>query len=115
MPHLHGFEGCDARTDQLPPAAVPGHQVRFDQPRRDLQFGLNVPLVDPRRHAVRRRAEVLVLAALLAVVVHAGVTAGDVRADEFDQFVAFVRAVQAGGDENRDLVARDAGRFERLE
>src|SRR5262249_7189324 len=39
VPHLHGFEPDDAGTDHLSAAAVTGHQVRLDEPGRDLQFG----------------------------------------------------------------------------
>ena len=75
----------------------------------------DVTRVDPDGHAARALAQVRVLVASLAVMVLDAVVGGDVRADHLDQFVAHVGAVQAGGHEDENLAAGNAGRFERLE
>ena len=41
----HGVSARDPRTDRLPPARVPRHQVRLDQPRQNLQVRLHIPPV----------------------------------------------------------------------
>src|SRR5206468_2618807 len=58
VPDLHRLQPRDPGADHLPPAAVPGHQVRLDQPCCDLQLGPGVAVVDPDRDAVVGGAEV---------------------------------------------------------
>src|SRR5205814_33720 len=52
VPDLDRLQPGDAGTDHLPPAGVPGHQVRLDQPGGDLQVGPDVAAVEPDGHAV---------------------------------------------------------------
>ena len=49
----------------------------------------------------------------LAVVILDAVIGRDLLADHFDQLGSLIRPVQSGGDEDRDLVSRNAGGFER--
>ena len=113
VPDFHGFESGNSGADQLAPAAVTGHQVRFDQARRDLQFRRGVAVIDPDRHAHLGGAEVVVFVQNFAVMVDATIGFGDLLADEFDEFVAFVGAMQPRGDQDRDAIAWHPGGFER--
>ena len=55
-----------------------------------------------------------VLVAILPVMVFDAVIRGHERSDHLDQLVAEVGTVQAGGHENENLAAGDAGRFQCL-
>src|SRR5262249_36497002 len=57
VPDLYRLQGGDAGADDLAAAAVARHQVRLDQPGRDLQVGAEVAAVEPDRHAVGRLAQ----------------------------------------------------------
>ena len=99
----------DAGGDHLPPAGPAGHEVRLDQAGRDLELGLDQAAVEADHGAARGAADqdmVLVLGGDVVydpdLLQHPGV------AHELGQLLALVRAVQAGGDEHGDALARHA-------
>ena len=101
----------DAGRDDLAPAGPAGHEMRLDQAGGDAQVGLDEAAVDLHRRAARRGAAevdvVLVVARIMVldpdVRQHPGI------ADEFGQLLAEVGAVQAGRDQDRRSVERNAG------
>ena len=114
MPHAHGFQGRDTRTNEFTSAGKAGHQVRLDQADRDLQISGHVTRVEPDRDTARGVSEVGVLGENLTVMVFDPVVLGNVSPDHLDQFIPFVRPVETGGDEDQDLFAGYALRFECL-
>ncbi len=104
VPNLDRFQRGDAGADQLPPAGKAGHQMRLDQAGRDLQVGLDVAAVDPDRHAARAFAQIRMLAEHGAMMILDPIAVDDFPPDQFDQFVAQIRPMQASGDENGDAL-----------
>jgi hypothetical protein len=94
---------------------MPGQISLLNQAGGDLEVGIHVPRIDPDRHAARALAEVGVLAPLLAVMIDDPVLAGDRPADHLDDFFRLTFAVQAGGHEDCDLVARNPLALENLQ
>ena len=74
---------------------------------------VDVARVDPRRHAAGRGAQKRVLRQVAAVVIFHAVVAGDLAADEFDQLVPQIGPVQAGRDQDQDVLSRNARLFKR--
>ena len=96
-------------TYELPPAGKAGHEMRLDQADGDLEFGGDVTRVDPCRNAAGRRAQVGVGRQIVSVVVGDLIPLGNRRAEHLDLFRRSARPVQAGGDEDQDSLAGDAG------
>ena len=108
VPDLDGFEGGDSRADDLTATGVASHEVRLDQAGRDLEIGTEITAVEPNRHAIGRFAEVIVFLQHLAVVILNPVIGDDLRTEHLFQLGAFVGPVQAGGDENENILPRHA-------
>lgn len=106
------LEGSQSGTDELSSAGEAGHEMGLDQAGGDLQVGFDVAAVDPGGDAAGAMADQDVFAENLAVMVLDAVVVGDEAADHFDEFFPFVGAMQAGGDQDQDLLTRNAGIFE---
>ena len=100
----------DAGRDDFAAAGPARHEMRFHQTGGDAQIGVKKTAVDRDRGAPRRRlAQVdVVFVPFREMVGDADVGKNPWIADQFCQFVALVRAVQTGRDQNVDLVERDA-------
>ena len=100
-----------ARCDHLPAAGPAGHEVRLDQTGGDAQLRLHETAVDPDRRAARRGAPEIdmhrVVARVMVLDPHVGHHPR--IANQLGEFLALVRAMQAGGDQDRDGTERDAG------
>ena len=104
--HAHGVHPHDPRTDRLAPPRIPGHKVRFDQRRGDLQIGFQIDPVYPDRRPARRFAYVDQGLLFPSLVVDHPVILGDLLADQSDQFLSFVGSVQPRTHQNDDPLAR---------
>ena len=100
-----GHAGCD----DLPPTGPAGHEVRLDEACRDLEVGLHEASVEADDGAARRATEIDMRRVVGGHVVldrdrvhHPGI------ADQLLQLRALVRAVEAGGDDDADALARNA-------
>src|SRR5579872_383853 len=113
VPVLDRLKRRQARHHQLSAAGVARHEVRLDQPDRNLQVGGAVAAVELYGHAVRRSAEVAMRGGIAAGVVKDPVAPGDFLPEHRDQLCPNVGSVRAGCDENSDPLARYAGRFDR--
>jgi hypothetical protein len=99
----------DARRDDFAAAGIASHEMGFHQSGGDPEVGFDEAPVQPHRGAVWRAAEVdVVLVVACVVVLHAHGLAYPGVADEFVQLRTEVRPMQAGGDEDHDVLARDA-------
>src|SRR5262249_40649334 len=102
-------------ADDLPAAAVPGHQVRLDQARRDFQIGAKVALVEPDGDSGGRFAEEVMFFQQLAVMVLNAIVRSDLRPEHFFQLSALVGPVQSGGKQNEGIASGDALFLQRLQ
>ena len=102
----------DARRDHLAAARVARHEMRLDEPGRDAHVGFDEAAVELDRRAPRRReAEIDVRRIVARVVVLDAHRFEDPRvADDLGELLAFVRPMQARGDEHGDAFARHARR-----
>ncbi|KTQ97007.1 hypothetical protein NS226_05700 [Aureimonas ureilytica] len=107
----------DAGRDDLPTARPARHEMRLDEPGGDPQIGLGEEVVDPHGCSARcRDADIdMVLIPSRIMVLDPHMLQHPGVADEFFEFLAQIGPVQPGGDEHRDLVARDARRHQRLD
>lgn len=76
-----------------------------------MQVGGDEAFVDPHRGAGAGRAQVAMLIALAGVVIENPIIRGDFGADYMADFGICGGAVQAGGDQDGDVLAGDAAGF----
>ena len=106
-----GFGVCQAGCDDFAPAGITRHEVRFDQTGGDLDISLDKTLVQPHYCAagggLPQMHVVLVVTGKMILdphgIEHPGI------AYQFSQFVAFIGAVQSGGDQYHDIFCLQAG------
>ena len=111
-----GVEGANGRMagnagrHHFAAAGPAGHEMRLDQARGDAQISLDEDPVDTDRRVARGgRAKIDMVMRVARVVVHYPHIRHHPRiAHHLGQFVAQVRAMQAGRDQDRDLVEWDA-------
>ena len=99
-----------ARRDHLAPARVARHEVRLDQSGGDANVGFDEATIEPHRRAARASESEVDVRRVIAreVVLDAHRFEDPWIADDFCELGAFVRPMQARGDENRDAVPGDA-------
>src|SRR4051794_15548641 len=78
MEHLNGLLGREARGNEFPPAGEAEHQVRLNEPERDVQIGGYESLVDVDRCPGGSVSERPMFRELTGVVVHHPVAAGNI-------------------------------------
>ena len=95
----------DTGDDDLTPTRITGHKMRFDKTRGDTQVGFNKSTVETDGRGSRGKTEVGVLLVIEGVVVDdAYVIQDPVVANNACQFIAFVRSMQPGRNENGNTV-----------
>ena len=110
MEGANGRVAGDAGCDHLAAAGPAGHEMRLDQAGGDAQIGIDKNPVDADRGAAGGgRAQINMVVGVARVVIqHAHVRHHPRIADDLGQFVAQIRAMQAGRDQDRDLIERNA-------
>ena len=104
-----------ARGDQLASAREAGHQMLLDETESDAQAGIGEAAVDPDGRAARRCAQAAVVVLTAREVVLDAVLAGDLRAHDGGDFLGRCGTVQAGRNQDGDVLTGDAGALEALD
>ena len=106
---LERLDRGDAREDRLSSARVPGPHVGLDEPREDLEIRVHVAPVHERRHRSADPAHLHHLFPSLGEVVDHPVRPGDLRRHQTIDLLVRRRPMDARGDQDQDLLARNAG------
>jgi hypothetical protein len=110
--YFDGFLRGQPRRDQLPPARVAEHQVRLDEAERDVQVRRHEALVDVHRRPRLGRSQVPVGCEVARIVVHYPHAGSDLLAADLADLRVGGGAMQAGRDQDRDVLARDTRAFQ---
>ena len=102
--HLDGLLSGQPGGNQLAPARVAQHEMRFDETEREVEVGGDEPLVNVHRSAGLGGPEMAVGREIPGVVVHDSVRGRDLVSADFADFARGRGPVQTGGDQDRDVL-----------
>ncbi len=115
VPQFDGLEDGDPRADELPASRIPGHQVRFDKARGDLEPSSHVTAVDPGGDTPRGRSDQGVLVHSGAVVVLDTIGRRNLLPEHLDFLGGRARPVHPGGDQDEHPFPGNAGPVQHVE
>src|SRR5947207_3687201 len=108
MDHLDGFLRGEAGHNEFAAAGEPQHQVLFDETESDVEVGIYEAVIDIHGRSAPRLTNEAVLLTGSCIVTHDVIVGCDLRADDDVDFFTRGGAMQAGCNEDKDVLCVDS-------